>query len=166
MKKLNPVIKTVISSVLLITVLFLFSNTGNASNLIAKGKTSVASQKAPNSTLALSSKFNTTNRSASGAGKCGGSDKKADAKVKTAKTKINDAKCGTGKCGSGKCGGADKKADAKVKKANAKVNDAKCGSAKCSEGKSGGSDKKIDAKVKDAKAKTAKVKDAKRGAGK
>jgi uncharacterized low-complexity protein len=173
MKKLNSVIKAVAGSALLVAVLFLFSNTSNAGELTAKGKTSLTSQKAQTSTMTLSSKFNTTNRSACGAGKCGGSDKKADAKVKTAKTKVKDAKCGAGKCG-----GVDKKANAKIKDAKAKVKDAKakvkdakcgdgkCGEGKCGSGKCGSSDKKADAKVKDAKAKTVKAKDAKCGAGK
>ncbi len=186
MKKFNSVMKAVAGSALLVAVLFLFSNTSIASDLNANGKTSVSSSKAQTSDITLSSKFNTTNRSACGAGKCGGTEKKADAKVKTSKTKAKDAKCGAGKCGAGKCGGSDKKVDAKVKDAKAKVKSAKCGAGKC-----GGSDKKVDAKVKDAKAKVkgakcdtgkcgdsdkkvdakvkdakAKVKDAKCGAGK
>jgi len=137
MKRLNTVLKAVSALAVLAAFIFVSGTTGIAGTDSAESNAvSLTTEK---SGLALN-KVSSEGRSACGAGKCGGSEKKADMKAKTADAKESakemkkSADCEGGKCGDGKCGGSEKKADMKAKTANAKdkvkevKKEGKCGS--------------------------------------
>jgi uncharacterized low-complexity protein len=106
MNKLNSYVKAAAGLAMIVALVLVFGNTSNAGISLNDNGTSISVEKSVSLAAINSAKFESSARNACGAGKCGGSDKKAavKGKAKEAKKMAKEGKCGAGKCGAGKCG--------------------------------------------------------------
>ncbi len=101
MNKLNSYVKAAAGPAMIVALVFVFGNTSNAGISLNDNGTSISAEKGVSLAAINSAKFESSSRSACGAGKCGagkcdGADKKADvkSKVKDAKKAAKEGKCG------------------------------------------------------------------------